>query len=161
MSIADELLKLNRLHQEGMLTDEEFEKAKAAVLVAPLANPPADELAEIRRQNEVAQLDREWQIERERYMMTSRYGGRYAPNRATSLIGGIIIAAFGTFWTITAFGMGAPGLFPLFGVLFVLGGIGVSAYSFIKAGEYEQAYRRYQQRRASLVNRGDMPGDPR
>ena len=34
MSIADELLKLNRLHQEGMLTDEEFEKAKAAVIVA-------------------------------------------------------------------------------------------------------------------------------
>src|SRR5262245_35455106 len=142
MSIADELLKLNRLHQEGMLTDEEFEKAKAAVLVAPLATPATEHLEEIRNQNEVAQLDREWQNERERYMIAGRYGARYVPNRATSLIGGIVIAGFGTLWTVMAMSMGAPGLFPLFGVIFVLAGIGMSVYSFIKAGEYEEAYWR-------------------
>jgi hypothetical protein len=161
MSIADELLKLNRLHQEGMLTDEEFEKAKAAVLVAPLANPASEQLEEIRNQNEVAQLDREWQNERERYMISGRYGARYVPNRATSLIGGSVVAGFGTLWTIMAASMGAPGLFPLFGVIFVVAGIGMSAYSFIKAGEYEQAYQRYQQRRAALLNRRDTPNEAR
>jgi hypothetical protein len=161
MSIADELLKLNRLHQEGMLSDEEFEKAKAAVLVAPLAHPGADHLEEIRNQNEVAQLDREWQNERERYMVVGRYGTRSIPNRATSLIGGVVIAGFGTLWTIMAASMGAPGLFPLFGVLFVLAGVGMSVYSFIKAGEYEQAYRRYQERRAALLNRRDTPNESR
>src|SRR5262245_48701125 len=155
MSIADELLKLNRLHQEGMLTDEEFEKAKAAVLVAPLATPATEHLEEIRNQNEVAQLDREWQNERERYMISGRYGARYIPNRATSLIGGVVVGGFGILWTIIAASMGAPGLLPLFGVIFVLAGIGMSAYSFVKAGEYEQAYARYQQRRASLLNKRD------
>lgn len=48
MSIADELLKLNKLHAEGMLTDEEFEKAKAAVLDGP-AGPATEHLAEIRK----------------------------------------------------------------------------------------------------------------
>jgi hypothetical protein len=159
MSIADELLKLNRLHREGMLTDEEFEKAKAAVLVAPLANPATGHLEEIRNQNEVAQLDREWHNERERYMVVGRYGTRSIPSRGTSLIGGVVIAGFGTLWTVMAASMGAPGFFPLFGVLFVLAGVGMSAYSFIKAGEYEQAYQRYQQRRATLLNRRDTP-DP-
>src|SRR4051794_19655712 len=105
MSLADELLKLNRLHREGMLTDEEFERAKAAVLVAPLAHPAADQLDEIRHQNEVAQLDREWQLERDRYMVVGRYGGRYIPNRATSLIGGVVFAGFGTVWTVMAASM--------------------------------------------------------
>ena len=50
MSIADELLKLHTLHKEGMLTDEELERAKASLLATP-AGPAADQLEEIRRQN--------------------------------------------------------------------------------------------------------------
>jgi hypothetical protein len=154
MSIADELLKLHTLHKEGMLTDEELERAKASLLENP-SGPAADQLEEIRRQNEIAQLDREWQIERERYMVSGRYGYRYTPNKAASVIGGIVIAAFGTFWTIMAAGMGAPFFFPLFGVLFVLAGVGMSVYSFVKAGQYAEAYRRYQHRRAALMNPDD------
>ncbi len=160
MSIADELLKLHTLHKEGMLTDEELEKAKASLLAAP-AGSAADQLDEIRHQNEIAQLDREWQLDRERYMVAGRYGYRYVPNKAMSLIGGIVIAGFGTFWTIMAAGMGAPVFFPLFGVLFVLAGIGMSVYGFIKAGQYADAYGRYQRRRAALLNRGDTADPPR
>ena len=105
MSIADELLKLHTLHKEGMLTDEELERAKASLLADP-SGPAAGQLKEIRRQNEVAQLDREWQIERERYMVYGRYGSRYIPNRITSVIGGVLITGFGIFWTIMAAGMG-------------------------------------------------------
>jgi hypothetical protein len=154
MSIADELLKLHTLHKEGMLTDDELERAKASLLASP-SGPAADQLEEIRRQNEVAQLDREWQIERERYMVYGRYGSRYIPNKTTSVIGGIVIAGFGTFWTIMAAGMGAPFFFPLFGVLFVLVGIGMSVFSFVRAGQYADAYRRYQHRRAAFLNPND------
>ena len=160
MSIADELLKLHKLHQEGMLTDEELEKAKANLLEAP-AGPAADHLEKIRHQNEIAQLDREWAIEREQYMVAGRYGGRYIPGRVSSVLGGVLIAGFGTVWTIGAAGMGAPFFFPLFGVIFVLVGIGMSAYSFVKADQYAEALNRYQKLRAALLNRGDTPDPPR
>jgi len=154
MSIADELLKLHTLHKEGMLTDAELEQAKASLLANP-PGPAAGQLDELRHQNEIAQLDREWQIEREQYMVAGRYGSRYIPNKAMSVIGGVLIAGFGTFWTIMAAGMGAPFFFPLFGVVFVLAGIGMSVFSFVRASQYADAYRRYQHRRAALMNRDD------
>jgi hypothetical protein len=154
MSMADELRKLQELHDDGTLTAEEFAAAKATVL----AGRPADSaveghLEEIRQQNDVAQLDREWAIEREQYMVAGRYGYRYLPNKGMSVLGGIIACAFGIFWTMMAASMGAPGLFPAFGVLFILFGVGVSVYSFTKATRYEEARRRYQRRRSELLNR--------
>ena len=44
------------------------------------------------------------------------------PGRGPSMMGafgGIIAVIFGIFWTITAASMGAPPIFPLFGVLFI------------------------------------------
>jgi hypothetical protein len=157
MNIADELQKLQDLHRSGALTDEEFAAAKAAVLAgAPAAQdstrPGAmqEELDDLRLENEVARLDREWQLSRERYMVAGRYGNRYVPSRGQSVLGGVIVVAFGIFWTATAASMGA-GLFPLFGVIFILLGAGMSVYSYSKAGEYEEAYQKYQRRRAELL----------
>jgi hypothetical protein len=47
--------------------------------------------------------------------------------------------------------MGAPGFFPVFGVLFILMGAGFSIYAITKANAYQQAYRVYRQRRAQLL----------
>ena len=94
-------------------------------------------------------------------MVTGRYGARYVPGRASSLIGGAVIVGFGIFWTATAAGMGGPGFLPLFGVLFVLIGILISVVSYFRADQYAQAHQRYQKRRATLMNRGDAPGPPR
>ena len=158
MSMADELRKLQDLRDAGTLTDEEFAAAKASVL----AGGPTDRtgesgmeshLEEIKHQNDVAQLDREWAIERDRYMVAGRYGYRYLPTKGMSLLGGIVIVGFGIFWTMFAAGMGAPIFFPLFGVFFILMGIGVSVNAFIKATQYEQARQHYQRRRAALLER--------
>lgn len=44
MNISDEIRKLHELHQGGALTDEEFAKAKAAILIAlPRNNLPSPE----------------------------------------------------------------------------------------------------------------------
>ena len=158
MNIADELKKLRDLHESGGLSDEEFAAAKAAVLAnsnvedKPPGQPVLEaHLAEIKRQNDIERLDREWQMERERYMVADRYGRRYIPNRGLSVLGGFVIVGFGILWTAFAASMGAPGFFPLFGVIFILAGIVVSIFSFSKASEHDQAYERYRRRRAQML----------
>jgi hypothetical protein len=168
MSIADELHKLQELHQSGALTDDEFAQAKARVLAAQsrgTEGEPADatlreHLSELQRENELARLDREWDRQREQYQVAGRYGYRYTPSKAGSMITGLIAIGGGTLWTVMAVtmigGMGGPGaLFPLFGVLFILFGIGIALFSFMRANQYEQAYQRYQRRRALIMSAED------
>ena len=138
-----------------------------AATVEELGRHLDDQLAGIRLQNEVARLDREWGLERERYMISGRYGARYIPTPGMSILGGIVIVAFGGLWTAMATtiagGAGVPfACFPLFGILFMLFGAGVSIYSFTKAKQYQQAYEAYRHRRARLLS-GAVPtsGDRR
>jgi phage shock protein C len=52
MSVSDEIGKLGELHQRGVLSDEEFARAKARVLdgtFAPRATPRLDALSSLRR----------------------------------------------------------------------------------------------------------------
>lgn len=58
------------------------------------------------------------------------------PGRGPSwggVFGGLGAAVFGVFWTSMASNKGAPGLFVLFGVVFVLAGLGSAAYNFHNA----------------------------
>lgn len=163
MNIADELQKLQGLHRSGALSDEEFAAAKAAVLAkaATAATPPGEpalqeHLEEIKLQNELARLDREWEIERERHMIVGRHGHRMVPRRGASVMGGIVITFFGLFWTFVAASFvggfdGGFGCFPLFGILFVIFGIAMSIHSFAKANQYEEAFQAYQRRRQDLL----------
>jgi hypothetical protein len=117
-----------------------------------------DRLDELAYQNELMRLDREWEMERERYMVYGRYGYRYVPNAAWSVVGGVLAVGFGLFWTVMAFGFaggaGGPGLFfPLFGLVFIAVGIGASIYNFSKAQQYQRAYQDYLDRRRALEDR--------
>jgi len=163
MRISDELEKLSELFQYGKLTREEFEIAKRKVLESPQtsrASSEQDQLEAIRLQNEIAQLNRQWEIERREYMVPGRYGHSYVPGKSSSLFGGVMIVCFGIFWTLMASSISsrAPGpfsLFPLFGVLFIFFGIGISFYSFLQAEKYQLAKKRYEQRRRKLLNSQD------
>mgnify|MGYP000088412714 CR=1 FL=1 len=58
------------------------------------------------------------------------------PGRGPSLMGGIgavIVAVFGVIWTVLAVSMGAPPIFPLFGVVFILAALGGAVYNFYNA----------------------------
>src|SRR5205085_1477539 len=93
MSLADEIKKLEELRWNGTLTDDEFARAKASLLAAhgapaepaaaggdaAVAGNLAGQLAEVRYQNELARIDREWEAEKEQYAVTDRYGRRQLP----------------------------------------------------------------------------------
>lgn len=113
---------------------------------------------------ELAALDREWELERENYMITTKHGGRHIPSEAGAIGSGVAIAAFGCFWTVTAFAItsgmpsfGPSGIavtgFPLFGVIFVIVGIVSSIFSYNKASDYRLAQQRYRRRREEVQRR--------
>ena len=79
---------------------------------------------------ELAALDREWELERQNYMVTTKHGGKHIPSEAGSIVGGIAITLFGCVWTFMAFAITSfipipilHFIFPLFGMIFVIGGI--------------------------------------
>jgi hypothetical protein len=149
------------LHQDGVLTDEELDRARAAVLVAPPVNPTAEQLDELRRHGEAARLDREWEAEREKYIVTGRFGYRYIPGRTSSTVLGVLNVAFGVVWVVVSARYELPGYFLVIGIVVAVVGVGGSAHLTVKAGRYVEARRRYQQRRAAVLNRGDTVDPPR
>lgn len=172
MSLADELKKLEELRWNGTLTEAEFAQAKAALL-AKLAEPPVDtvsedqaklsaQLAEVQYQNELERLDREWELEREKYYVIGKHGHRYIPTVGQSIGGAVVIGVFGVFWTVMAVSItsGAPDFgpfaiakifFPLFGIVFTSVGVYLGITASKKARDYEAALAAYHRRRAALT----------
>lgn len=173
VSLADELKKLEGLRWNGTLTDAEFERAKAALFAQLPSNeqPTAEEvgkleseLAELRAEKELERIDREWEAEREQFLITGKHGGKHIPTVGGGIFVAGFIGLFGVFWTVMAFSItsSAPDempfsvakvVFPLVGIAFtgfgVISGIG----AMNKAKEYEQAHAAYQARRTA-VKRG-------
>jgi hypothetical protein len=168
VSIADELRKLDELRRSGSLTDQEFAQAKVRLLTGspssssePVAQHLSDQLAEVRYQNELAQVDREWEIEREKYYVTDRYGRRQLPTSGMGIGIAVIGGVFGLFWMIMTVAItgSAPDVgpfavvkvvFPLLGVVFILAAIAVGRYCYSRAQAYEKALAAYQVRRNAL-----------
>ncbi len=168
MSLADDLQKLEELHRNGSLNAAEFAQAKAALLTgsqAPtdgqLGQHLSEQLADVRYQNELAQLDRAWQIEQQRYLIADRYGRRLVPTPGMGIGGAVIGGVFGVFWTIMAFAItgSAPDvgpfsvakvIFPLIGVLFTGAAIGYGIYCYNRAQQYQRAFQAYQTRREAV-----------
>jgi len=100
-------------------------------------------------QNELAALDRQWETERQRYMIKDKHGNRRVPGEASSIIGGSLMGIMGlVFLGISASaGEGMPGFM---GVILLVGGIVAAIYGVSKAQAYRAAYRRFQTRRAAL-----------
>ena len=124
----------------------------------------ADRVDDLTSVNEVAALDRKWELDRENFMITGKHGNRSLPTTGSAIGGGIAIAAFGIFWTAMAFGItsSAPSFgpfgiakiaFPLFGVIFVCAGIASSVSAYSKAENYRKAERRYRQKRNELSSK--------
>ncbi len=81
------------------------------------------------------------------------------PSTAAAVVMGASSVGFGLLWLFITFDAGgAFGLFfPLFGVLFIAVGIGMSIYQFRKARRYQRAYRNYLDRRSAIM--GDLRRD--
>jgi hypothetical protein len=102
---------------------------------------------------ELDRIDREWEKERERYMVTTKYGRRYKPSTGAAVVVGLFSVSMGLVWTMTSFALAQgfgplAGIFPLFGVVFAIGGAVISTYQFNKAKRYQAACEAYQLRRS-------------
>ena len=102
----------------------------------------------IARQNEVAELDRNWQIERESFMISTKRGQRL-PDEPSG-IGAAFAAVFGVFWTLIAFVAFPP--MALFGIFFVIAAIFNGIKIQEKATAYKKAEENYRRRRAVLTS---------
>jgi len=113
----------------------------------------AEDLHALRRQQELEQLDREWAMERSSLMTASQNGPPTAPSAAAGVIGTVIAAGFGIFWTVQATRMRAPGFFPLFGLLFIAIAIFGGISTVVKADQYRSREAGYLRRREELLRR--------
>lgn len=111
----------------------------------------ADDLETIKLQSELASLDRQWMLDRDKYKVTGSDGEYSVPSQAGSIVGVIVVAGFGLFWTVTAVSMAAPIFFPLFGIVFVILAIIGGISSLNKAAAYQDSHRIYEARRRSLL----------
>lgn len=123
----------------------------------------AQQVSKLSRQTELETLERQWEAERESFMVTNNHGAKYLPDERSSMVGGVVTTVFGLFWTVMAFGItsSAPSfgpfgivkiMFPAFGVLFIVFGIVVATRGSQKAKEYKIAQRAYLQRRQRLLD---------
>jgi hypothetical protein len=134
----------------------------------------SQDLETIRLQNEIERLDREWEIEREKYRVQGSRGSSSLPTSGTAVmavIGAIVAVLFLLFWISIAASMfggisfgepsGFPGgsspfgsiglCFPLFGgVALILVIIGVVT-NVSKASGYSQAEQEYLRKREALI----------
>jgi hypothetical protein len=165
--LADELRKLDELQQTGLLTKEEFAAAKARLLAGPTTSVEftsllQDQLAELKHQAELARIDREWDIERRQYQITSRSGSSYIPSASSSLFNGLVGGFFGAFiagvaYTVqnitTHFGYETPTISTCeaiafwFGVALAAAAIVSGIYRCLLAQNYRSAHDAYQTRR--------------
>jgi DNA-directed RNA polymerase subunit RPC12/RpoP len=122
----------------------------------------AAQVSKLTQQGEVEALDRQWEREKESYMVTDKHGAKHLPTTGMAAMSGIMIVVFGVIWTAIAIGITsqAPDFgafqvaklaFPAFGVAFVIFGIIMAMYNYRKAQDYERAYRRYRRRREELL----------
>jgi hypothetical protein len=106
----------------------------------------ADQVAEARYQAELARLDREWEVERQKHHVTTKRGARFLPDRQHAFGTAVAGMAVGAYLVLT----GTPAFFPYFGVVFALLGIGGGLHLYSLAKRYEQARSAYLSRRERL-----------
>ena len=109
----------------------------------------SEQIDELTTLNEIAALDRRWDMQRESFMVQDKHGKRYLPTEGRSLAMGVFTTAGGAIWMAVALGQGA-GSFAMFGLLFIGFGIAASLWGFKKAGEFRRARRRYRRQRREL-----------
>lgn len=164
MNLSEELAKLQSLHWNGALTDEEFTRAKDRLLAKDgAAASPAVSLR-LELEAELERIDREWNMERENYLVSGKHGTRHVPSKTGSIVGGIFVTMFSLFWITMAVGITgvmpnegpfsvAKVAFPLFGLCFLGFAIAAVMKGYSKADQMEVGEKAWQQRRAEVEAR--------
>ncbi|HEX3997561.1 MAG TPA: hypothetical protein VHX65_03315 [Pirellulales bacterium] len=108
------------------------------------------ELAQLHNEAELARIDREWEQERQTYLSRGNDGQMVEPSVVGSVIFGIIAVVFGMVWIGIASSQGAPAMFPLLGVVFMVIGIAAAVFGAGKASEFTAARERHERLRSQI-----------
>lgn len=111
----------------------------------------AKDVEVIKMQNQLAELDRQWMVDREKYMVRGKYGASRVPTRAGSVIFMLITVVFGLVFLGMGFSSDAPLPAMLFALLFVGAAVAAGVYRAQKAESYQRGKRNYQRRRQELL----------
>ena len=156
MDVAREIQKLQDLYRSGAISEKEYAIAKAAILANFVPGTVITEdssvqkrLEEMKLVDEVNRLDLEWQSEREKYMVTGKYGNRYVPRKSMEILVGILFIGVGIS-IIQKSALTTNPIQLLMGILVIFFGILFGMFRYGKAREYERAYQAYLARRARL-----------
>ncbi len=151
-----------QIHREtGVTFTENIEK------LAKTTQNLTDQIAKLTAQQKVADLDRNWELEQQNFMITGKHGNKRLPDSTGAAIGGVVVTVFGLFWTIMAFGItsnspfGGAGIFPFFGILFIGFGIFSAFSTHQKAGEYQRAKSKYNRQRTEMRRQVEQHGETR
>ncbi|MCG8650954.1 MAG: hypothetical protein MI861_14035 [Pirellulales bacterium] len=108
-----------------------------------------EKLERLERDSELAKLDRQWESEKERYMVETKNGGRKLPSEAGSAFGMVAAAIFGVIWIFVTLSVFPP--MALFGVVAIVMGAIASANANAKARDYRRAYQKYRRQRDDML----------
>lgn len=119
----------------------------------------AGNLEVIRLQNELERIDREWAMERESLLVRGKEGQVHEPSGSSSLVGAFVAIMVGTGWMIFTSRMGAPAIFPLFGLVFIIAGVAGAFSGHSRANRFNAARSRHETARQELLKQlGDLRG---
>lgn len=118
----------------------------------------ADDVAYLKLQSDLEQLDRQWVGQRAEHVVRDKHGRESIPTTGGIVVGAGVAAAFGIFWTIMAATIthGSPFpvvgvVFPLFGVVFVIVAIVMGISGFQKAESYQRERSRFEAQRQKVL----------
>jgi LSD1 subclass zinc finger protein len=122
----------------------------------------AQQVEKLTRHNELAELDRCWEVERRSFMSQAKDGHSHLPIERVAWVGGIGAIVFGGLWTILAFSITQSGpshgvfsvakiIFPLFGLGFIGFGVFNAIFVHQRAQNYRRVERNYRLQRDQLL----------
>lgn len=111
----------------------------------------AGNLKVIELQNDLARVDREWELKRQRMVTRSENGREWEPSMVGPVLGGIVIGISGLFLLLRAADSAANSISPIIGIL-VMGLAGFVFYAGVsKAAKFSEMRERYEKGREELL----------
>ena len=110
--------------------------------------------ADVALEEELNALDRQWDVERDRYLLTSEFGGKRIPSKRRGLVAAAILVGlavilfllFGALQPTRATEVG-----PYVSGFVLLAGLGLGWFQYSKGVDYERAHAAYQVRRDAVI----------
>ncbi|MEX2187943.1 MAG: hypothetical protein WD875_14150 [Pirellulales bacterium] len=111
----------------------------------------AKEVARLRYQNELARIDREWEIERRQYLVEKKDGPPTEPSRDMAILRGVLLGGAGVVAFVAAVASNSGnGMLALIGFFMLVVGPFSAFLGVQKANDFERARLEYVGRRGSI-----------